>query len=125
MIVNGQWYSSIFRVCYAQFKNVVLLHKITKDCEDSSVTVFFIFVSGNLKSEELFDGVAIEWTSWRDMPCECVCGKIFEASTAVNRGTHCRRCGKIFCERCIHRTILPNTDSQTTPICSACYNLLF
>ena len=85
-----------------------------------------IFASGKQRPKDRFDDVAIEWTSWRDMN-ECVCGKAFEASTAANLGTHCRRCGKIFCERCIHRRILPRKDSEqqpdsvTTPICNACY----
>ena len=95
-------------------------------CSVSVMHSLIIFASGNQRSKDRFDDVAIEWTSWRDMN-ECVCGKAFEASTAANLGTHCRRCGKIFCERCIHRRILPCKDSEqppnsvTTPICNACY----
>ena len=113
----------LYMYCYLECR---CFFKILWACTRIFITKFsspiFIFVSGNLKMDR-FDDVAIEWTSWRDMN-KCACGKTFEPSTGTP--THCRKCGEIFCERCIHRTFLPHKDIDmssgylTIPICSAC-----
>lgn len=44
-----------------------------------------------------------------------VCAECCAPFTAVRRKHHCRACGRIFCERCVHTRLLVPTDMMARP----------
>ncbi|KAF7280256.1 hypothetical protein GWI33_006252 [Rhynchophorus ferrugineus] len=90
-----------------------------KDTESSSKTEELP------KMQELskeFDSVAIDWKALRNIN-ECSCSSAFDP---LSRKNHCRKCGDIFCVRCITKqAVLPGHDTQKpVPVCKPCYDIL-
>ena len=64
---------------------------------------FFFFLAHDRAELEL-DSVAVDWVNWR-LSRHCnVCKREFDSS-ATGVSTHCRRCGQLYCMRCIPRYI--------------------
>ena len=81
----------------------------------------FVHLSKKDLGEEL-NSVAVDWQSLRNSQ-ECPCGFPLEG----NPTTHCRRCGRIFCKRCIpKKVVLPghSGDNAPTPVCVKCSRLM-
>lgn len=68
------------------------------------------------------ESVALDWKSLRNTH-ECICSSYFDQ---MSKKTHCRRCGNIFCMRCItKKTILPgHLDQSNVSVCKPCYEIL-
>ncbi|XP_068907675.1 myotubularin-related protein 8 isoform X1 [Tenebrio molitor] len=77
--------------------------------------------SGQNLSKDL-DSVALDWKSLRNTN-ECICSSYFDQ---CSQKTHCRRCGNIFCMRCItKKTVLPGyLNQQNVSVCKPCYEIL-
>ena len=57
------------------------------------------------RAELELDSVAVDWVNWR-LSRHCnVCKREFDSS-ATGVSTHCRRCGQLYCMRCIPRYML-------------------
>ncbi|XP_060532058.1 myotubularin-related protein 6 [Cylas formicarius] len=69
-----------------------------------------------------FDSVAIDWKALRNIN-ECSCSLSFDHLSKKN---HCRKCGEIFCVRCITKQVLlpGHTTEKAVPVCKPCYDLL-
>ncbi|XP_018573765.1 myotubularin-related protein 6 [Anoplophora glabripennis] len=68
------------------------------------------------------ESVALDWKPLREAT-ECSCSLTFDQSS---KKSHCRRCGDIFCQRCISKKIaLPGHVSKTpVPVCKLCFDIL-
>lgn len=68
------------------------------------------------------DSVALDWKSLRNSQ-ECSCSANLDQ---LSKKTHCRRCGNIFCKRCItKKTSLPgHLDKNNVSVCKPCYDIL-
>ncbi|KAF2896064.1 hypothetical protein ILUMI_10108 [Ignelater luminosus] len=66
------------------------------------------------------ESVALDWKTLRNIT-ECVCSTPFDH---FSRKYHCRRCGDVFCIRCIDKqVILPGHVTQkAVPVCRPCYD---
>ncbi|XP_054736354.1 myotubularin-related protein 8 isoform X1 [Anastrepha obliqua] len=71
---------------------------------------------------EEINSVAVDWKSMRNVTA-CSCSTPFDQ---FSKKTHCWKCGDIFCERCIDKSIpLPGQDSgKPVPVCRACFRLV-
>ncbi|XP_019877155.1 myotubularin-related protein 8 [Aethina tumida] len=69
-----------------------------------------------------FESVAIDWKPLRNTH-ECSCSSSFDH---LSKKSHCRKCGDIFCMRCIAKQIpLPGHVTQkAVPVCKPCYDVL-
>ena len=67
--------------------------------------------------------VSVDWQPLRGSH-ECVCGYPFDGN--LDRRTHCRRCGRLFCNRCVvQKAVLPGHESKKpTPVCNDCHKAL-
>ncbi|XP_030749831.1 myotubularin-related protein 6 [Sitophilus oryzae] len=77
------------------------------------------------KMDELskeFDSVAIDWKALRNIN-ECSCSSAFDHLSKKN---HCRKCGEIFCVRCISKqAVLPGHNThKAVPVCKPCFDIL-
>ncbi|KAJ8938721.1 hypothetical protein NQ318_005575 [Aromia moschata] len=72
-------------------------------------------------SKEL-DSVAMDWKPLRNAT-ECSCSLALDQ---LSKKIHCRKCGDIFCQRCIAKQVaLPGHASQTpVPVCKPCLDVL-
>ncbi|XP_013105153.1 myotubularin-related protein 6 isoform X2 [Stomoxys calcitrans] len=68
------------------------------------------------------NSVAVDWKSMRNVTA-CSCSTPFDQ---FSKKTHCWKCGEIFCERCIDKSIpLPGQDSgKPVPVCRTCFRLV-
>lgn len=68
------------------------------------------------------NSVALDWKSFRTATV-CVCSTPFSQEM---KKTHCYRCGDIFCNRCIDKSLaLPGHQSgQPVSVCRQCFKLL-
>ncbi|KAK4887660.1 hypothetical protein RN001_003931 [Aquatica leii] len=66
------------------------------------------------------ESVALDWKTLRNIS-ECGCSTPFDH---FSRKYHCRKCGDVFCIRCIDkRVILPGHLTQkTAPVCRPCFD---
>jgi len=66
------------------------------------------------------DSVALDWKTLRNIS-ECGCSTPFDH---FSRKYHCRKCGDVFCIRCIDKqVILPGHLTQkAVPVCRPCYD---
>ncbi|CAG9864729.1 unnamed protein product [Phyllotreta striolata] len=66
------------------------------------------------------DSVAIDWKSLRNAD-ECSCSLALDQ---LSKKMHCRKCGEIFCQRCISKKVaLPGHDSRVpVPVCKPCFD---
>ena len=73
--------------------------------------------------EAELNSVAVEWKPLRNC-YECACGSPLEGT--VNKKTHCRKCGNVFCKRCVRTKLeLPGHFSKKlVPVCNACHKQL-
>ncbi|KAI8128627.1 Myotubularin-related protein 8 [Lucilia cuprina] len=71
---------------------------------------------------EEINSVAVDWKSMRNVTA-CSCSTPFDQ---FSKKTHCWKCGDIFCERCIDKSIaLPGQDSgKPVPVCRTCFRLV-
>ena len=67
--------------------------------------------------------VSVDWQPLRGSH-ECVCGHPFQGN--LDRRTHCRRCGRLFCNRCVvQKAVLPgHASKKPTPVCNDCHKAL-
>ncbi len=86
----------------------------------------------------MLNSVALDWTPLRHCVACAACGVTLSGANDAGgrRRTHCRRCGRVFCQRCsLHRDRLPghhqeaNEGSVTTAaaavaVCNACHKAL-
>ncbi|XP_025830809.1 myotubularin-related protein 8 [Agrilus planipennis] len=77
------------------------------------------------KVEELtknLDSVALDWKTLRNIK-ECGCSTPFDH---FSRKNHCRKCGEVFCVRCIDKqVILPgHLTEKAVPVCRPCYDVV-
>ncbi|RZB41055.1 myotubularin-related protein 6 [Asbolus verrucosus] len=91
--------------------------KVTSEMKDDT--------SSSRSSQTLsrdLDSVALDWKSLRNTH-ECICSSYFDQ---LSKKTHCRRCGNIFCMRCItKKTILPgHLEQNNVSVCKPCYEIL-
>ncbi|XP_066146115.1 myotubularin-related protein 8 isoform X2 [Euwallacea fornicatus] len=72
-------------------------------------------------SKEL-ESVAVDWKAMRNTT-ECSCSSAFDHLSKKN---HCRKCGDIFCVRCITKQVtLPGHNTQKlVPVCKPCFDAL-
>ncbi|KAG5889272.1 hypothetical protein JTB14_007034 [Gonioctena quinquepunctata] len=83
-------------------------------------------VVGELTDMELLakevDSVAIDWKPMRNTN-ECSCSLTLDQ---LSKKMHCRKCGDIFCQRCITKKVaLPGHVSQKpVPVCKPCYDTI-
>ncbi|XP_065158473.1 myotubularin-related protein 6 isoform X2 [Atheta coriaria] len=82
------------------------------DFETSDVNV-------NTISKDL-ESVALDWKTLRNIK-ECGCSTPFDQ---FSRKYHCRKCGDVFCTRCIDKQIvLPgHSTKKPVPVCRPCYD---
>ncbi|XP_030375361.1 myotubularin-related protein 6 isoform X2 [Scaptodrosophila lebanonensis] len=66
--------------------------------------------------------VAVDWKPMRNVTA-CSCSTPFDQ---FSKKTHCWRCGEIFCERCIDKSMaLPGQDSgKAVPVCRSCFRTM-
>lgn len=76
----------------------------------------------NTELSKEFDSVAVDWKALRNIN-ECSCSLAFDPLSKKN---YCRKCGDIFCIRCITKqVILPgHTTQKAVPVCKPCYDTL-
>ena len=75
-----------------------------------------IFISAHDRAELELDSVAVDWVNWR-LSRHCnVCKREFDSS-ATGVSTHCRRCGQLYCMRCIPRYLLYLEFSLRRRVC--------
>ncbi|KAL3266604.1 hypothetical protein HHI36_010768 [Cryptolaemus montrouzieri] len=68
-----------------------------------------------------FEDVALDWKLGRGAT-ECSCSSPFDNLSKKN---YCRKCGGIFCIRCITKQIIPGHMAQTpVPVCKPCCEVL-
>ncbi|XP_059094502.1 myotubularin-related protein 6-like [Tigriopus californicus] len=81
-----------------------------------------VVLSKELLEAEI-DSVAVDWKSLRSS-LTCPCG--FRLDDNATTKIHCRRCGCVFCKRCIHRKVpLPgHLSKKPMPLCSTCCKLI-
>lgn len=98
------------------------IHIHDEDEEKENLSVDdFVHLSKKDLGEEL-NSVAVDWQSLRNSQ-ECPCGFPLEGNPKI----HCRRCGRIFCKRCIPKKIhLPGHSGEkaATPVCVKCSRLM-
>lgn len=72
--------------------------------------------------KEEINSVAVDWKSMRSVTA-CSCSTPFDQ---FSKKTHCWKCGDIFCERCIDKSVpLPGQDSgKPVPVCRTCFRLV-
>ena len=70
----------------------------------NAIQGFFFYFLAHDRAELELDSVAVDWVNWR-LSRHCnVCKREFDSS-ATGVSTHCRRCGQLYCMRCIPRYI--------------------
>ncbi|XP_050307744.1 myotubularin-related protein 6 [Anthonomus grandis grandis] len=69
-----------------------------------------------------FHSVAVDWKPVRNIN-ECSCSTAFDHLSKKN---HCRKCGDVFCVRCITKlAVLPgHTTHKAVPVCKPCFDIL-
>jgi hypothetical protein len=70
--------------------------------------------------EAEINSVSVDWKPLRQS-LQCPCGSSLHEPTVAK--THCRCCGRVFCQRCVLRkSKLPGHLSQKpVPVCNACH----
>ncbi|CAH1963252.1 unnamed protein product [Acanthoscelides obtectus] len=70
--------------------------------------------------KEEINSVAIDWKQARNAK-ECSCSLTLDQ---LSKKMHCRKCGNIFCQRCItKKSVLPGHVSQIpVPVCKPCFD---
>lgn len=91
------------------------------DHENETAELCPVITKEQIEAE--LNSVAVEWKPLRNCH-ECPCGSPLEGT--VNKKTHCRKCGNIFCTRCVRTKLeLPgHMSKKSVPVCNACHKFL-